>query len=156
MTDEPDNPGIRVPPPPVSPPCRPRWRVLGWPLVGGGMALAVWFVRTMSGVDTTIRIDKPVSSLVQNGPFRHSRKPGYDLCWDSRSSECAVGHPTLAVGGVRDPARGDRARGALFRTHLRRGIPELQDKGAPVGIAGATFENSPSETVRKGSEELAV
>jgi protein-S-isoprenylcysteine O-methyltransferase Ste14 len=94
MTDELDNPGIRVPPPPVyllalllgllmdrkahvpflSPAVA---RVLGWPLVGGGMALAVWFVRTMRRVDTTIRIDKPVSSLVQNGPFRYSRNPGY-------------------------------------------------------------------------------
>jgi protein-S-isoprenylcysteine O-methyltransferase Ste14 len=42
-------------------------RVLGRPLVGGGMALAVWFVRTMRGVDTTIRIDKPVSSLARMG-----------------------------------------------------------------------------------------
>ena len=94
MTDEPDNPGIRVPPPPVyllalllgllldrkaHVPFLPRGtaRVLGWPLVGGGMALAGWFVRTMLGVETTIRIDKPVSSLVQNGPFRYSRNPGY-------------------------------------------------------------------------------
>jgi hypothetical protein len=29
--------------------------------------------------------------------------------------------------------------------HLRRGIPGLQDKGAPVGVAGATSENSPSD-----------
>jgi protein-S-isoprenylcysteine O-methyltransferase Ste14 len=94
MTDEPDNPGIRVPPPPVyllalflgllldrkaHVPFLPRGvaRVLGWPLVGGGIALAAWFVRTMRGVDTTIRIDKPVSSLVQNGPFRYSRNLGY-------------------------------------------------------------------------------
>jgi protein-S-isoprenylcysteine O-methyltransferase Ste14 len=94
MTDKPDNPGIRVPPPPVyllalllgllldrkaHVPFLPRGvaRVLGWPLVGGGIALAAWFVRTMRGVDTTIRIDKPVSSLVQNGPFRYSRNPGY-------------------------------------------------------------------------------
>jgi protein-S-isoprenylcysteine O-methyltransferase Ste14 len=94
MTDEPDNPGIRVPPPPVyllalilgllldrkaHVPFLPRGvaRVLGWPLVGGGMALAAWFVRTMRAVDTTIRIDKPVSGLVQNGPFRYSRNPGY-------------------------------------------------------------------------------
>jgi protein-S-isoprenylcysteine O-methyltransferase Ste14 len=94
MTEEPDNPGIRVPPPPVyllalllgllldrkaHVPFLPRGvaRVLGWPLVGGGMALAAWFVRTMRGVDTTIRIDKPVSSLVQNGSFRYSRNPGY-------------------------------------------------------------------------------
>ena len=80
MTDEPDYPGIRGPPPPVYllalllgllmarkayvPSLPPTVaRVLCWPLVGGGMALAVWFVRTMSGVDTTISIDKPVSRM---------------------------------------------------------------------------------------------
>jgi protein-S-isoprenylcysteine O-methyltransferase Ste14 len=52
-------------------------RVLGWPLVGGAMALAVWFARTMRGADTTLRTDKPASSLVQDGPFRYSRNPGY-------------------------------------------------------------------------------
>src|SRR5919112_3818747 len=94
MTDDPDNPGIRVPPPPVyllalllgllldrkvHVPFLPGGvaRVLGWPLVGGGTALVAWFVRTMRGADTTIRIDKPVSSLVQDGPFRYSRNPGY-------------------------------------------------------------------------------
>jgi protein-S-isoprenylcysteine O-methyltransferase Ste14 len=41
------------------------------------MALAVWFARTMRGADTTLRIDKPVSSLVEDGPFRYSRNPGY-------------------------------------------------------------------------------
>ncbi len=39
--------------------------------------LAVWFARTMRGADTTLRIDKPVSSLVEDGPFRYSRNPGY-------------------------------------------------------------------------------
>ena len=89
-----DTPGIRVPPPPVyllalllgllldrkaHVPLLPRGvvRLLGWPLVGGGMALAVWFARTMRSADTTIRIDKPVSSLVQDGPFRYTRNPGY-------------------------------------------------------------------------------
>ena len=41
------------------------------------MALAVWFARTLNAADTTLRIDKPVSSLVQEGPFRYSRNPGY-------------------------------------------------------------------------------
>jgi protein-S-isoprenylcysteine O-methyltransferase Ste14 len=31
----------------------------------------------MRGADTTIRTDKPVSSLIQDGPFRYSRNPGY-------------------------------------------------------------------------------
>jgi protein-S-isoprenylcysteine O-methyltransferase Ste14 len=94
MADDQDNPGVRVPPPPVyllalllglfldrraHIPFLPRGvtRALGWPLVGGGMALAAWFVRTMRSSDTTIRIDKAVSSLIQNGPFRYSRNPGY-------------------------------------------------------------------------------
>ena len=41
------------------------------------MALAAWFARTMNAADTTLRTDKPVSSLVQDGPFRYSRNPGY-------------------------------------------------------------------------------
>ena len=94
MADEQDNPGIWVPPPPLyllalllgllldrraHVPFLPRGvaRVLGWPLVGGGMALATWFVRTMRGADTTLDVNKPVSSLVQDGPFRYSRNPGY-------------------------------------------------------------------------------
>jgi protein-S-isoprenylcysteine O-methyltransferase Ste14 len=94
MADDQDNPGIRVPPPPVyllalllglfldrraHVPFLPRGiaQALGWSLVGSGMALAAWFVRTMRSADTTIRIDKPVSSLVQDGPFRYSRNPGY-------------------------------------------------------------------------------
>ena len=41
------------------------------------MALATWFIRTMCGADTTLDVNKPVSSLVQDGPFRYSRNPGY-------------------------------------------------------------------------------
>ena len=94
MADDQDNPAIRVPPPLVyllalllgllldrrfQVPFLSRRvaRVLGWPLVGGGMALAAWFARTLHSADTTLRIDKPVSSLVQDGPFRYSRNPGY-------------------------------------------------------------------------------
>ena len=92
--DERDKPGIRVPPPPIyllalllgllldrrmHVPFLPRGvaRLLGWPLVGGGMTLAAWFARTMRRADTTMHINKPVSSLVQDGPFRYSRNPGY-------------------------------------------------------------------------------
>ena len=94
MANDQDNPGIRVPPPLIyllalllglllnrrlHVPFLSRRvaRVLGWPLVGGGIALAAWFARTIHGADTTLRTDKPVSSLVQEGPFRYSRNPGY-------------------------------------------------------------------------------
>ena len=94
MADEQDNPGGWVPPPltylltlllglvldrRLHVPFLPHRVacVLGWPLVGGGMALATWFARTMRAADTTLRTDEPVSSLVQDGPFRYSRNPGY-------------------------------------------------------------------------------
>ena len=94
MTNEQDNPGIKIPPPLIyllalllglvldrraHVPFLPRGvaRVLRWPLVGGGMALATWFARTMRGAETTLRTDKPVSRVVQDGPFRYSRNPGY-------------------------------------------------------------------------------
>ena len=94
MAHEQDNPGGRIPPPltysltlllgsvldrRLHLPFLPHGvaRVLGWPLVGGGAALATWFVRTMRAADTTLDIDKPVSRLVQDGPFRYSRNPGY-------------------------------------------------------------------------------
>jgi len=96
LADEQDNPGGWVPPPLTylltlllglvldrrfHVPFLPQGvaRVLGWPLVGGGMALATWFIRTMRGAGTTLDVNKPVSSLVQDGPFRYTRNPGY-LC----------------------------------------------------------------------------
>jgi protein-S-isoprenylcysteine O-methyltransferase Ste14 len=78
MADEQDNPGGWVPPPltylpilllglvlerSLHLPFLPHRvaRVLRWPLVGGGMALARWFIRTMGGADTTLEVNKPVS-----------------------------------------------------------------------------------------------
>ena len=94
MADDQDNPGGWLPPPltylltlllgllldrRLHVPFLPHGvaRVLGWPLVGGGMALATWFIRTMRGAGTTLDVNKPVSSLVQHGPFCYSRNPGY-------------------------------------------------------------------------------
>ena len=92
--DEQDNAGIRVPPPLLylAPlvsgllldrryhgPFLPRGmaRTLGWALLSGGVVLAGWFLRTMRSNDTSIRTDKPVSSLATGGPFRYTRNPGY-------------------------------------------------------------------------------
>jgi protein-S-isoprenylcysteine O-methyltransferase Ste14 len=87
MADDHYTPGIRVPPPLIyllalllglllnsrlHIPFLSRRVAHGfrWPLVGGGMVLAAWFARTMHTADTTLRTDKPVSSHVQDGPFR--------------------------------------------------------------------------------------
>jgi protein-S-isoprenylcysteine O-methyltransferase Ste14 len=94
MADEQDTPGIRVPPPllyllPLALgllldrrlhiPFLPHRvaRILGWPLVGGGVALSGWAIRTMRYAETTMRTDKPVSTLIQEGPFRYTRNPLY-------------------------------------------------------------------------------
>jgi protein-S-isoprenylcysteine O-methyltransferase Ste14 len=94
MTDNQDNPGIKVPPPliyvlplvlgllldrrahlPFLPPKVARG--LGWPLIGGGVVLARWFGQTMREVEAPIRTDRPVPRLATDGPFRYSRNPAY-------------------------------------------------------------------------------
>jgi protein-S-isoprenylcysteine O-methyltransferase Ste14 len=94
MTNDQDNPGIRVPPPLIymlplllgllldrrsHVPFLPRrvGRILGWPLIGGGALLAGWFRRTMRDVDAPVRTDKPVPRLTTDGPFRYTRNPAY-------------------------------------------------------------------------------
>jgi protein-S-isoprenylcysteine O-methyltransferase Ste14 len=94
MTDNQDNPGIYVPPPLIyllplilgllldrraHVPFLPRSaaRGLGWPLIGGGVLLAGWFLQTMRDADAPIRTDRPVPRLTTEGPFRYSRNPGY-------------------------------------------------------------------------------
>jgi protein-S-isoprenylcysteine O-methyltransferase Ste14 len=94
MADEQDSAGVRVPPPllyllPLASglvldrrlhiPFLPRRvaRILGWALVGGGVALSGWAIRTMRAAQTTMRTDKPVSSLIQEGPFGYTRNPLY-------------------------------------------------------------------------------
>jgi protein-S-isoprenylcysteine O-methyltransferase Ste14 len=52
-------------------------RGLGWPLIGGGVALNGWFLRTKRDADVPIRTDKPVPRLITSGPFRYSRNPSY-------------------------------------------------------------------------------
>lgn len=92
--DERDNPGIKLPPPLIyllplvlgvildtraHVPFLPRGvaRTLGWPLLGGGVALNGWFLRTIRQADVPLRTDKPVPRLTIEGPFRYTRNPSY-------------------------------------------------------------------------------
>jgi protein-S-isoprenylcysteine O-methyltransferase Ste14 len=94
MTDNQDNPGIKVPPPLIyvlplvsgllldrraHVPFLPRGvaRGLGWLLIGGGVVISRWFQLTMRGADAPIRTDRPVPRLTTDGPFRYTRNPGY-------------------------------------------------------------------------------
>ena len=94
MADNQDNPGIRLPPPliylvPLAAglvldrrlhlPFLPRGvaRGLGWSLLGGGVTLNAWFLKTIRKADVPIRTDKPVPRLTTEGPFRYSRNPSY-------------------------------------------------------------------------------
>jgi protein-S-isoprenylcysteine O-methyltransferase Ste14 len=51
--------------------------VLGWPLIGGGVVLNGWFLRTIRGANVPVRTDKPVPRMTTEGPFRYSRNPSY-------------------------------------------------------------------------------
>jgi protein-S-isoprenylcysteine O-methyltransferase Ste14 len=92
--DERDNPGFLLPPPLTylltlllglvldrrsHLPFLPRGvaRILGWPLLGGGVLLNGWFNLTMRRADTPINPRKPVSKLITEGPFRYTRNPAY-------------------------------------------------------------------------------
>ena len=52
-------------------------RLAGWPVLGAGIALAVWFNWTMRQAGTPVNPRKPVSRVVTDGPFRYTRNPGY-------------------------------------------------------------------------------
>ena len=52
-------------------------RLVGLPLVAGGLCLGVWFMRTLRGAGTPVDPREPVQALVTEGPYRYSRNPGY-------------------------------------------------------------------------------
>lgn len=52
-------------------------RLVGLPLVVGGLSLGTWFLRTLRGAGTPADPREPVAVLVKDGPYRYSRNPGY-------------------------------------------------------------------------------
>ncbi len=52
-------------------------RLVGMPLVAGGVSLGAWFLLTLRGAGTPVDPREPVAALVTDGPYRYSRNPGY-------------------------------------------------------------------------------
>jgi hypothetical protein len=135
--DEPDAMGLGVPPQPVAylgplilglllnrripAPFLPRGltRMLGLPLISGGVLLGGWTYRMMRRANTPITGEpfvagKPTTSLVTQGPFRYTRNPG---------------------NAAHDATHRDRARRTLPGGQVRRGIPKIQGTGTPLDLA---------------------
>ncbi len=93
--DRDSGPGVRIPPPllyiavlvvgilldvayPVHfLPSAAAWTI-GALLLAAGIALGpFWGIRTMQNAGTTVRPDRPATTLVTGGPFRYSRNPLY-------------------------------------------------------------------------------
>jgi protein-S-isoprenylcysteine O-methyltransferase Ste14 len=92
--DEPDNPGIKVPPPLIyllplllglvldrkaHLPFLPSGvvRIVGLHLIGCGGLITGWWRKTMRDADAPVRTDRPVPRLTTAGPFGYSRNPAY-------------------------------------------------------------------------------
>jgi protein-S-isoprenylcysteine O-methyltransferase Ste14 len=90
--EERDNPGIKVPPPLIyllplvlglildrkaHVPFLPSGvvRIIGWPLIGGGVLIGGWWRKTMRDADAPVRTDRLVPRLTTAGPFGYSRNP---------------------------------------------------------------------------------
>jgi protein-S-isoprenylcysteine O-methyltransferase Ste14 len=56
---------------------RPFVRMLGWPLVAGGLAIGLLGVREMRRAATNVDPRKPATAIVTKGPYRFTRNPLY-------------------------------------------------------------------------------
>ena len=52
-------------------------RALGLPLVGLGLGLGVWAIRTMLQAGTPLEPSRPTTAIVSSGPYRLTRNPIY-------------------------------------------------------------------------------
>ncbi len=89
-----DNPGVVAPPPLIfagalgtgllvnrlrPTPFLPRTlsKILGWPLVLGGLLLGLWGFREMRRAGTNVDPYHPTTAIVERGPYEFTRNPLY-------------------------------------------------------------------------------
>ncbi|MDP8900226.1 MAG: isoprenylcysteine carboxylmethyltransferase family protein [Actinomycetota bacterium] len=89
-----DSPGVIAPPPLIyaaglaagllanrlrPTPLLPRTlsKVLGWPLVAGGISLGLWGFREMRRAGTNVDPYHPTTAIVEGGPYAFTRNPLY-------------------------------------------------------------------------------
>ncbi len=90
----PDNPGVIAPPPlifagalgagllvnrlrPTPFLAQTLSKILGWPLVLGGLLLGLWGFREMRRAGTNVAPYHPTTAIVEVGPYRFTRNPLY-------------------------------------------------------------------------------
>ncbi|MFZ0217775.1 MAG: isoprenylcysteine carboxylmethyltransferase family protein [Candidatus Dormiibacterota bacterium] len=88
----------------LPPPRLPReLRPLGAPLLAGGIALVVWFFTTMRASGTPVDPRQAPTNLVEKGPFKFTRNPGYlgmGLIYSGLSLLTGGRWPLLLLPGV--------------------------------------------------------
>jgi protein-S-isoprenylcysteine O-methyltransferase Ste14 len=52
-------------------------KMLGWPLVGGGLLLGLWGFREMRRAGTNVDPYHPTTAIVEGGPYAFTRNPLY-------------------------------------------------------------------------------
>ncbi len=132
--ETPDNPGVIAPPPliyagalaigllanvryPISFLPRGLSRVLGWPLIVGGLVIGSLGFREMKRAGTNVDPREPTTAIVTEGPYRFTRNPLY-LCL------------TLVYAGISALANALWAilLLPLVLTVMRRGVIEREER----------------------------
>ena len=80
-----------------------RARRLGAPVFVAGLATAGWFAQTMRRAGTPVDPREATTALATDGPFRHTRNPGYlgmGLMYAGVSLRCNLRWSLVALPGV--------------------------------------------------------
>src|SRR3954468_15371831 len=97
---------------------------------GGGAVPAAGHQRSAVAANDPHRNDRPLSVDPQSHVSRH----GAYLCRPCDRLRRADRLRLAPVGADRDPDAGDRPRGALSRSEVRRRLPPLQNRGSPLAL----------------------